>query len=449
MTRTVSSITDFFKSVRLTVVVLLLLAGTSILGTVIPQNKHAADYIQTFGEPIYRLMHILDLTDMYSSWWFILLIITLTLNIIVCTVSRFRTTMKLAFGTGFKGFSSLPVQGEASLDSSPETLEAPVKKALSSKFSSIRELSTQDGYAFEAEKGRWTRIGADVVHAGILILLAGALMGSLFGFDGFVNVPEEETVSTITLRNTNERKPLDFSVRCNSFSLSHYDSGSVKEYRSSLTIIEDGKEVLTRDIIVNDPLTYKGITFYQASYGSMGAKDFTVRFTEKATGTEFTKPIAIGESIPFGNGKAFTFDRYDSDFAFNGRSVGEAVVGTLTEAGKAPEEVVLLTRFSNYDKMRKGSWILSVAGHEHAYYTGLQVTRDPGVALVYLGFLLMIGGCTIAFFMGHKKIRVEVASSGNGSTVTISGSAGKSKWWMKRYADHVLSEAKNLPPAAR
>jgi cytochrome c biogenesis protein len=149
--------------------------------------------------------------------------------------------------------------------------------------------------------------------------------------------------------------------------------------------------------------------------------------------------MSLGKSIPFGNGKAFTFDRYDSDFSFNGKSVGEAVVGTLTEEGQAPREVVLLTRFSSYDKMRKGSWILSVEGHEHGYYTGLQVTRDPGVGLVYTGFILMIAGCIVAFFMGHKKIRVEVTPSANGSFVTVSGSAQKSKWWMKRYAEQLLN----------
>ncbi|WP_300674299.1 cytochrome c biogenesis protein ResB [Desulfoluna sp.] len=437
MSRFLSPITDVFKSVRLTVVLLLFLAGTSVLGTLIPQNKHAADYIQTFGEPLYRLFHILDLTDMYSAWWFVLLILLLTTNMLVCTVSRFRTTRRMAFGKGFKGFSSLPVQASAAFERAPETLEAPLQEALKKRFATRRKLVTATGCAFEAEKGRWTRIGADVVHAGILTLLAGALLGMLFGYDGFVNVPEGDTVSAITLRNTNEKKPLDFSVRCNNFSLSHYDSGSVKEYRSSLTILEDGNEVLTQEIIVNQPLSYKGLTFYQSSYGSMGARDFTFAFTEKASGKVIKKPLDIGESVSFAPGRTFTFDRYKSNHAFKGRAVGEAVIGTLTDQ-ESSREVVLLSRFSNYDKMRKGEWVLSIAGHEHAYYTGLQVTRDPGVGLVYTGFLLMITGCFVAFFMGHKKIRVEVTPTPEGSIVTVSGAAPKNKVWVKRYAEQLL-----------
>ena len=438
MPHVLKPIADFFKSVRVTVVTLLLLAGTSILGTVVPQNKHAADYIEAFGDPMYRVLHILDITDMYNAWWFILLIVVLTLNIIFCTTSRLRTTLKVAFGKGFKGFSSLPLQSQVSLHTPLEELEPTLKKALENRFSAIRRVTTPKGFALEAEKGRWTRVGADVVHVGILVLLAGALLGSLFGFDGSVNVPEGETISAITLRDTNEKLPLGFSVRCNDFSLSHYDSGSVKEYRSSLTILENGKEILTRDIIVNKPLTYKGITFYQASYGSLGAKDFALRFTEKATGKKIEAPITLGESVSFGEGKAFTFDRYSADYAFSGKSVGEAIVGTLTQGEEAPKEVVLLSRFSNFDKMRKGEWLIEITNHKHAYYTGLQVTRDPGVGLVYAGFILMIAGCAIAFFMGHKKIRLEVTPDANGTTVALYGSAPKNRWWLKRYADQLL-----------
>lgn len=439
MPRALSPVTSAFKSVRLTVVLLLLLAGTSVLGTLIPQNKHAADYIQAFGEPLYRLFHILDLTDMYNAWWFVLLIILLTLNILVCTVSRFRTTVRVSFGAGFKGFSALPTLATGPHAESPNDLEPSIKGALARRFTAIRRCATPTGYAYEAEKGRWTRIGADVVHVGILTLLAGALIGALFGFDGFVNVPEGQTASAITLRGTQEKMPLDFSVRCNRFSLSRYDSGSVKEYRSNLTVIENQNEVLTTDIIVNKPLTYKGITFYQSSYGSMGAKNFSFGFAEKASGKTLKQPLDIGDTVTFAPGRAFTFDRYVANHAFKGKSVGEAVIGTLTENGKK-QEVVLLSRFANFDKMRKGDWVLSIAGHEHAYYTGLQVTYDPGVGLVYAGFVLMIAGCVIAFFTGHKKIRVEVAPTAQGSTVTISGAAPKNRAWIKRYAEKLRHE---------
>jgi cytochrome c biogenesis protein len=63
-----------------------------------------------------------------------------------------------------------------------------------------------------------------------------------------------------------ERKPLGFELRVNDFSLTYYDNGAPKEYRSDLTVIDNGQEVLNKSIVVNDPLSYKGFTFYQSSY---------------------------------------------------------------------------------------------------------------------------------------------------------------------------------------
>ncbi len=65
-----------------------------------------------------------------------------------------------------------------------------------------------------------------------------------------------------------EYSPLGFSVRCDDFEVEFYENSQMpREYKSWLTVIEDGKEVMRKAIEVNDPLTYKGITFYQASYG--------------------------------------------------------------------------------------------------------------------------------------------------------------------------------------
>ncbi len=74
----------FFTSVRLTVVLLLSLAFTSIVGTVIPQNESPSAYFQEYGAFFYNLFDILDIFDMYHSWWFQLLLLLLNINLIVC-----------------------------------------------------------------------------------------------------------------------------------------------------------------------------------------------------------------------------------------------------------------------------------------------------------------------------------------------------------------------------
>ena len=88
---------DFFVSVKLTVATLALLAFTSIFGTLIPQNQHPADYINAYGEFFFKFFNVFDLFNMYNSWWYRLLIVTLTLNILTCSLNRLSPTLRMVF----------------------------------------------------------------------------------------------------------------------------------------------------------------------------------------------------------------------------------------------------------------------------------------------------------------------------------------------------------------
>jgi len=80
-----ASLLGFFASVKLTITVLLLLAATSVIGTLIPQNAEPVVYVRTYGEFACRMLYVFDLFDMYHSWWFRTIIGLLTANIAVCT----------------------------------------------------------------------------------------------------------------------------------------------------------------------------------------------------------------------------------------------------------------------------------------------------------------------------------------------------------------------------
>lgn len=200
---------NFFKSVRLTVVVLLMLAATSVVGTLIPQNKHVADYIDTYGVFLYQVLHVLDIFDMYRSWWFRLLLVALTVNILVCTYSRLFSRGKIIFPRfRLSGFKNLTLYKEFSDQRSPDELRTVYLPLVSAKYGKSQLVEEGSGFCVYAEKGRWTRLGVHAVHVSIVLLLAGALIGSVFGFDGYVQIPEGETVNSITIRDTRENYPL-------------------------------------------------------------------------------------------------------------------------------------------------------------------------------------------------------------------------------------------------
>ena len=88
-----------------------------------------------------------------------------------------------------------------------------------------------------AEKGRWTRIGVYVVHSSILLLLIGALIGSVFGFKAFLNLDEGKSSDTAFISKTRASVNLGFSIRCNKFDVKFYDTGAPEEFKSNLILI--------------------------------------------------------------------------------------------------------------------------------------------------------------------------------------------------------------------
>ena len=68
---------------------------------------------------------------------------------------------------------------------------------------------------------------------------------------------------------------------------------------------------------------------------------------------------------------------------------------------------------------------------ELRYYTGLQVTQDPGVWLVYTGFIVMIIGYIITFFISHQRLCIEVIKTGKKCQVVVTGTSNKNKLGMQ------------------
>lgn len=432
-----------FASVKLTVVLLLSLAVTSILGTIIPQNESADAYLNEYGEFLYKILSAFDIFDMYHSWWFQFLLLMLTINVVVCSINRFSASWKIIFVKNLffdvSKFRNLADKEEFTDSRSPEDLKSIYVPIVSRSFRYRRIEETGNGFCIFAEKGRWTRIGVYAVHLSVILLLVGGLIGSIFGFAGFVNIPEGETVNDISLNNIGKTQRLNFKIRCDNFNVKFYDSGAPSEYRSKLTILEQGKSVLTRDIIVNDPLRYKGINIFQASYGELPPREIALNFKNRVTGMSHKKKVPLGEKFNLsGDTGQFVIEGYRNSYNFGGHNLGKTFMGILTPNNGSPVHVILPVRFPFFDGMRKGDLIISVEDYDHRYYTGLQVTRDPGVLVVYSGFLIMILGCFITFFMSHQRLCVEISKSEKKSRIMVAGTANKNKLGMQNRIKNIV-----------
>jgi len=453
---------------------LLSIALTSVIGTLIPQNQNPDAYFRAYGEFFFKFFIVLGIFDMYHSWWFQCLIILLTTNVIVCSINRFSATWKIVFVKNppfnLSRFRKLDQQEAFTNQNKISDLKKIYEPFIAKRFGYTRTEPTEKGFCIFAEKQRWTRFGVYTVHLSIVLLLLGGLVGSIFGFEGFVNIPEGEKVDSIRIRSTGDIKKLGFEIKCEDFNVSFYNNGAPKEFRSSLTILEEGKPVHKKDIIVNDPMRYKGINIFQSSYGKMPSnapqekktqhidpeKEIILMFSIITSAKSYKITATVGKpvDIPEGLGQ-FVLVEYRKSAEFRGQNIGEAFVGILTPNDGNPVEVLLPLHFPNFDKMRKGAVIISVSGQkqetftlvatpEPRYYTGLQITQDPGVWLVYTGFILMIIGCIITFFLSHQRLCVEVIKSGKKSKIVVTGTANKNKLGMESRVKKIARQVEKL-----
>ena len=428
---------QFFCSVKLTVYTLVLLAGTSIIGTVILQNGSKQEYLRLYGDTFYNLIKIFNIDDMYHAWWFLLLLAILCTNLVVCSIERLSITWKIIFPKKIKfnkeRFRKLKNLQMFTVDNPGESQTDTYETFLSKTVGKVLKEETENSIVMYAEKGRWTRFGVYVIHSSILLLLIGALIGSVFGFKANLQLDEGETSDTAFMVKKRMPVNIGFSIRCNDFDVKFYDTGAPEEFKSNLTIIENGKESFTEDILVNHPLRYKGINIFQSSYGTAQPDSVIMDIIKLSDKTVTSQSIKIGQEIQLPEDQvSFKLDGFIPHFDFRGHNLGEAFVGTITQKDAKSFQIALPTKFPTFDKMRKGTFAFVIKEFEQKYYTGLQITKDPGIWYVYSGFILMIIGCWITFFMSHQSYFVEIKKGENKVlNVSISGTTNRNSQALK------------------
>ena len=253
---------EFFASIKLAMFLFLFIAITATIGTVIQQNERPESYIQEYGENTYRWFLRLGFTDVYHTWWFTSLLGLLCINSLTCFHKRFpgvwrsmkqdRVSVSLDFVKGMKQ------QAEVSIASSKEMVSQQLAQYFIEKGYKVLAKSDPGEVTIYATKGVLGRVGAHMAHLSATVIIVGGLIGTYYGFQEFGVCLEGQTYH-IPRGN--------FDLKIDKFWIDYHENGSVKSYNSTLTVVDGGKSVVTKTISVNDPLVYKGIWFYQSSYG--------------------------------------------------------------------------------------------------------------------------------------------------------------------------------------
>lgn len=406
------------RSTRLAIVILVLLVVAIAIGGVLPQvpTTPNADLIYESYSPFWRgLIHGLALDDVFHSIGFSALLALLALNLVLCTAGRVPRGVRAMLrpappSEASRGDVEMTVEAREVMG---EDLDTAIRRALRRHHLRVQDV----GCWLLAERHRWSRLGADLVHASLLLILVGAFLG-VYQLDGYFAVNEAERGRIVPFRLG--ARGGTFGARVDSFGAELYSgTQSAKDYWTRLSFVEDGVAVATLEARVNRPAVYRGVSFYQMAYGDdLDAAHVSLAVIDSATGTVIGRAaLTIGEMAKVPSAEIevqlvrfFThIRRTASGSLLNASGSGEANPAALLAVRplKGGPSVQTLA-FASVPPHPAGSpYALALSGFAVPKYVGIRYARNPGYPIVWAGLALMMVGLTAAFYLPARRLWVS------------------------------------------
>lgn len=379
-------ILSLLASLKFALVVILLIALACVVGTLIPQGEQqVAAYLaqRPDAHQILRTVDAMGLTHVFSSLWFVTLMFVLATSLAVCTTRRYATIGR--------------VNGAV----------------------------------------RVRVIGSFITHVGLLLVFAGGVTRVIWGQKGVIQLHEGETVNLV--ESQSEPFHLPFSVRLVKFDLEFYKTPAPPSGPQTDKLIVEWADKNLRNEFPVELNVAHSVVWPDAPAGAETAftikvlryvPDFAIAATNGEAQSRSAEPNnpAVLVSVT-GGGRTNTqwvFAHFP-DFS-NHAGANVAAPMPLTFRFKSASDAMAVNRHelapikafkSSLELLDGGAVVraqtvvvnapLGYRGYtfyqsgydpEDLTWTALQVVRDPGVMIVYSGFVLMMLGLTVVFCVG-------------------------------------------------
>jgi cytochrome c biogenesis protein len=395
---------------RFAIVLLLVISMFSAIGTVIEQDKDISFYELNYplNKPLFgflssKVILSLGLDQVYQAWWFIAIIILFGSSLISCTFSRQLPSLKLAQIWQF-------YKKKANLQKFELNFRLN-ESSLSSLYIELRKNNyhvIQQGPFLYAYKGLIGKVGPIVVHISIIITLLGAILGNVSGFMAQELVP---LGGLFHLQNVITSGPFsyinqDIEGYVRDFRITYSDEGNIDQFYSDLSLLNNkGETVSNKTIYVNEPLRYKGLTYYQTDWSILGLNinidnANIVQVPLKLITTNTNSRFWIADlPLPFEKQTLNILILLDD-------LTGKFQIYNSKQTLIAEQEIGS-PFFINGHEVRIVDVITS---------TGLQIKADPGIPFVYFGFILLIVSVLLSYISYSQVWAIK-----KGNTLYLSG----------------------------
>ncbi len=470
-------------SIQTGVVLLILVVILSAAGTIVLQRPTTdPDEMQTAYSPhVLRMLDAVGLTDVFHAWWFLGLMLLVSLCIVAASIDRFPNSWRF-FSRPYKypdeSFrrASHPQKLVAIADE--ETGLVAAERALYSLGFKPERVVREDHFGIFAERHRISEMAVYIVHASLLLIFFGTIVDGLWGWRGMLNLNEGQTTNIVELRNGATRT-LPFAVRCDQAGQENYKDGTPKKWWSKLVVVEGGRDVLRKEIVVNDPLLYNGVRFYQSSYGQNGKVDKLMLTATPSSGSGERKEfgLAVNDTVSLDADTTVRLAEFFPDYAVRDGQVyrksnelenpavhlivtskaAAAKTSGTKAAGATTASRDFDVWFPPLDEVAdnsKAPWQFQATDLKMQHFTGLQVSHEPGQWAVWSGVVLLGVGLAFVFYVVHMRFwAVPVCDRKTGKCLLwIGGSANRNRdAFEQRFNDLVAlvgEELKTIPKTA-
>ncbi|WP_416149666.1 cytochrome c biogenesis protein ResB [Salipaludibacillus sp. HK11] len=479
----IDRIWNFFSSVKIGISIIVLLLVTSSMGTLFPQEMYipAGESPTLYYEQEYglfgKLYYQLGFHNLYSSWWYMLLIASLGVSLVIASLDRvvplYRAlkTQRISRHEGFLKRQRLFGQTDSIANIDEEIDKA--EKLLINKRYHVRK---ENGHIL-AEKGRFARWGPYVNHVGLIIFLIGGMLRFFpeMYLDEHIWVREGEQ-EVVTGTNG------EYFLRNNNFLVELYDEEDekyrealertqqpvVKTYQTSATLLRrtsDGtigsdtelEEVKDYEIRVNDPLTFEGFSLYQVDYKLNELSQFTFTLESDTvdadlSNIEFTVDLNDPQkTYEFDNGYRVEIMDYFPNFVIDDN-------GEPTTVNRIPDnpriifevfppgadedegEISLIGVRVNEALNGENDHVIRMSGVEMVDVTGLTIRKDRTLPIISLGGIIFMIGFIQGSYWHHRRIWIQNREG----TLLLAGHANKN-WQALKKDFQLISDNTHIP----
>lgn len=413
-----------FISLRLTFVLLIVLAIGSFLGMSYDQTLTFDEFLAANNNNLGILINFLELNDAFHSWWYSLAIVLLSANLIACSIERLPRiyfearnprpylTDRRLLGLNLKAhgsFTSLEQAKNIVLDFMGKKINLEQKRAGVHYFFSDRNILA--------------RFGVYIVHIALLIVMYSSVYTTQNGVDGHVLIEEGKKTRFINAKGKGGITyvhDLGFYVGCDDFRLRTFVDNSPMEYESDLFIDHGQKTpLISKTVRVNEPLSYEGYTFYQASFRPV-ISEKSVVLTLRCNDERNTHRVHLNSEIALLNDEFLIPDKLYDDFA----GLGQALRLTKKNKDGTTTFFHIFRQYPEYDQLvRQDYFDVTLIDVDQQYATGLSVGYVPGISVIFSGFLLLLCGLFLCFFITPVRYFARIEEKNGEYSVIIAAQA--------------------------